>query len=388
MAVSEHLIEYDNLSIKLLSALANNALGNISSSAGKMLDVACLFFDKDLSEALLNFHKLYLENSQLDEQKDDINQQADAIFEAAQSNSAAQVNVNFNPDSQQKINELANVQKELEALIQQDAHIKQRMVPVMQCMQYEDLISNRIQRLIQCWQYMVSLLNSKTDVNVNQALTTFNDFLSSEDEHHKFFEWVLKTQYVQQDLEEVDHDIDGINTLLERLFEFSQASLNDCVEQTQHAFDELLILLNLVTGESDDVAYLFTDKAETLSDIKAILKKSQSLNSQQASNMIGEIASARSKHSEEASELIQSFMVALQSQDIIRQNIENIGHFHHCWSTCRDSMKKSEQLDEGLLLGFGQELVAKMTSLPEKVIIEEFIPGVDVSDEGDDGVFF
>ena len=388
MAVSEHLIEYDNLSIKLLSALANNALGNISSSAGKMLDVACLFFDKDLSEALLNFHKLYLENSQLDEQKDDINQQADAIFEAAQSNSPAQVNANFNPDSQQKINELANVQKELEALIQQDAHIKQRMVPVMQCMQYEDLISNRIQRLIQCWEYMVSLLNSKTDVNVTQALTTFNDFLSSEDEHHKFFEWVLKTQYLQQDLEEVKHDIEDINTLQERLFEFSQASLNDCVEQTQHAFDELLILLNLVTGESDDVAYLFTDKAETLSDIKAILKKSQSLNSHQASNMIGEIANARSKHSEEASELIQSFMVALQSQDIIRQNIENIGHFHHCWNACRDSMKKSEQLDQGRLLDFGQELVTKMTSLPEKIIIENFIPGVDVSDEGGDGVFF
>ncbi|MEH6347978.1 MAG: hypothetical protein V7785_22975 [Bermanella sp.] len=388
MVVSEHLIEYDNLSIKLLSALANNALGNISSSAGKMLDVACLFFDKDLSEALLNFHKLYLENSQLDAQKDDINQQADAIFEAAQSSASAQVDVNFTDSSQQKINELANVQKELEALIQQDAHIKERMVPVMQCMQYEDLISNRIQRLIQCWEYMVSLLNSKTIVNVSEALTTFDDFLSSEDEHHRFFEWVLKTPYVQQDLEEVNHDIEDINTLQERLFEFSQASLNDCVEQTQQAFDELLILLNLVTGESDDVAYLFTDKAETLSDIKAILSKSQTLNNQQASNMIGEIASARSKHSEEASELIQSFMVALQSQDIIRQNIENIGHFHHCWSACRDSMKKNERVDEGGLLNFGQELVSKMTSLPEKVIIEQFIPGVDVSDEGDDGVFF
>ncbi len=388
MVVSEHLIEYDNLSIKLLSALANNALGNISSSAGKMLDVACLFFDKDLSEALLNFHKLYLENSQLDAQKDDINQQADAIFEAAQSSSSAQLDVNFTDSSQQKINELANVQKELEALIQQDAHIKERMVPVMQCMQYEDLISNRIQRLIQCWEYMVSLLNSKTVVNVSEALTTFNDFLSSEDEHHRFFEWVLKTPYVQQDLEEVNHDIEDINTLQERLFEFSQASLNDCVEQTQQAFDELLILLNLVTGESDDVAYLFTDKAETLSDIKAILSKSQSLNNQQASNMIGEIASARSKHSEEASELIQSFMVALQSQDIIRQNIENIGHFHHCWSACRDSMKKNERVGESGLLNFGQELVSKMTSLPEKVIIEQFIPGVDVSDEGDDGVFF
>lgn len=388
MPANSHLIEYDDLSIKLLSALAGNALDNISTSAGKMLDVACLFFDKDVSESLLSFHKLYLENGHLDEHKDNINQQADEIFEAAKS-SNIDSKINFDVESQKKITELANVQKELEALIQQDNHIKERMVPVMQCMQYEDLISNRIHRLILCWEYMVVLLRKPNDLNVTEALDTFNGYLASEDEHAKFFECVLKCDYDQQNVADVVHDIVDINGLLERLFDFSHASLNECISQTQQAFDELIVLLNLVTGESSDVAYLFLDKSETLTDIKNIITKSQDSNKDnKAGELIQEIADTRTKHSKEATGLIQSFMMALQSQDIIRQNIENIGHVHHIWSSYRKVIKASKKLSPNYLIDFGQDLISKMTSHPEQVIVEGFIPGVEAGSDDDDGVFF
>ncbi len=342
MSTNLNLSDYDNLSIQLFSALAENALGNISSSAGKMLDVACLFFDKDVSAALQDFHTLYLENSQLDEHKTAINQQADDILEAAQN---PDFNHNELPElneaSEEKINQLANIQKNLEALIQQDEYIKLRMVPVMQCMQYEDMISNRIKRLIQCWELMVSLLeedSKKWDASL--SLQTFYDILASEDEHQQFFESVLESQPQLHSLAEVKHNIKDVNTLLERLLVFSQISLNHCIEQTQQAFDELLTLLNLVTGESKDVAYLFTDQEETFKDIKMILSESKGASSIEAKKLISQIESTKNKHSEEASDLIQSFMVALQSQDIIRQNIENIGRFHHSWSAFRNNIKK------------------------------------------------
>ncbi len=388
MPASPHLIEYDNLSIKLLSALAGNALSNISTSAGKMLDVACFFFDQDMSKSLLNFHKLYLENSHLDDHKDDINQQADNIFAAAQS-SQNEESLDFDAATQQKIAELASVQKELEALIQQDSLIKKRMVPVMQCMQYEDLISNRIQRLIMCWEYMMTLLRKPNDVNINKGLEIFSSFLASEDEHQKFFESVLRCQYNDQDINNVKHDIVDLSVLLERIFEFSHASLNECILQTQHAFDELIMLLNLVTGESKDVAYLFTDQNESLMDIKNILSKNQqSPKDKQAHNIIKEIAKAREQHSKEANELIQSFMVALQSQDIIRQNIENIGHVYHVWNFYRHTIKAQKQVTSNYLIDFGQDLIGKMTSHPEQVIVEGFIPGVDAGSKGEESVFF
>jgi len=395
MPLASHLIEYDNLSIKLFSQLAQNALNNISSSAGKMLDVACLFFDKDASSAMLDFHKLYLEQSQLNDHKDEVNQQADDILAAAQaanfsSSSLPQDELQTSAEHQH----LANVQKELEALIQQDEHIKQRMVPVMQCMQYEDLISNRIQRLISCWELMVSLLNSDDTADIPRALNAFNDVQTSFDEHKSFYQHVLRANYEdyvdhdQQDIGKLPHKITSINELLERLFEFSQSSLDDCICQTQQAFDELLTLLNLVTGESDEVAYLFSDDNDSFNDIKAILSKHASDNGQQASDIISQIAATREKHNEEAGALIQSFMMALQSQDIIRQNIENIGRFHSTWATFRNKIKGTESHNENLEIEFGQQLMTLMTSHSEREIIENNIAGISAGSLGDEADLF
>jgi len=395
MPLASHLIEYDNLSIKLFSQLAQNALNNISSSAGKMLDVACLFFDKDASSAMLDFHKLYLEQSQLNDHKDEVNQQADDILAAAQ---AANFSSSDLPQDELQTSaehqHLANVQKELEALIQQDEHIKQRMVPVMQCMQYEDLISNRIQRLISCWELMVSLLNSHDTADIPRALNAFNDVQTSLDEHKSFYQYVLRANYEdyvdhdQQDIGKLPHKITSINELLERLFEFSQSSLDDCICQTQQAFDELLTLLNLVTGESDEVAYLFSDDNDSFNDIKAILSKHASDNGQQASDIISQIAATREKHNEEAGALIQSFMMALQSQDIIRQNIENIGRFHSTWATFRDKIKGTESHNENLEIEFGQQLMTLMTSHSEREIIENNIAGISAGSLGDEADLF
>ena len=389
MGISNVLVEYDQLSVKIFTTLSTNALDNISESAGQMLDVACLFFDKDVSKAIIDFQKLYLEHSNLDDIKGAINEEVDDIFERAQQNDLSSSEESTSLLEGHTIDELANIQKDLEALIQQDDHIKQRMVPVMQCMQYEDLISNRIQRLILCWEYMMILLRKPKDFDMDNALQRFHGFLSSEDEHQQFFKHVFKCEYQQQELKDVNHDMTDINALLERIFEFSHVSLNDCIVQTQQAFDELIVLLDLVTGESSDVSYLFSDKNENLLDIKGILSSSQGDHSHdQALNIIKEIADARAKHSAEAAELIQSFMVALQSQDIIRQNIENIGHVHQTWDAFRPKVKSQSDLPASDLVDFGQKLIDNMTSHPEHVIIAGFMPGVDSGSKGDDSVFF
>ncbi len=389
MHINEHLSEYDNLSIQLFSALAENAIDNISSSAGKMLDVACLFFDKDVSATLLDFQKLYIENSHLDHHKDSANQQADNILEAAMNaNGEDPLIPEF--DHHPEIEKLANIQKELEALIQQDEHIKQRMIPVMQCMQYEDMVANRMKRLLKCWEYMVSILNSRQDRNITSTLSTFDSFLASEDEHKQFYNIVLHSPNHHLNIADIKHDISGVNLLLERLLAFSNASLEDCINQTQQAFDELINLLSLVTGESEDVSYLFTNKEETLNDIQNIIAKNKASGHIHARKMIEEIAATREKHSQEASELIQSFMIALQSQDIIRQNIENIGRLHDAWGAYRSTIKQQNRFDSNTRKEFGSELVRKMTSHTEREIIDQYIPGALTNNENsaDDDVFF
>ncbi len=394
MALAKQLIKYDNLSINLLSQLAQNALNNISSSAGNMLDVACMFFDKDVSKAIVDFHTLYSEQDHLSNHKDAVNQQADDILLAAQDPNFSLENLKQGQNQQDGEQlELANIQKDLEALIQQDTHIKQRMVPVMQCMQYEDLISNRIQRLISCWSCLVSLLIDPDNVDIPYALQTLDSFQSSIDEHEIFYQYVLHANYhdfielEEHNIATMQHNIRCFDELLDRMFEFSQKSLDDCIEQTQQAFDELLELLNLVTGESKDVAYLFSGSDDSFDDIKAILRKYKHAD-QSGCNLIDEIAATQEQHTEEAGTLIQSFMVALQSQDIIRQNIENIGRFHSTWALFREQIKGQPQHNPNLNIEFGEQLMSIMTSHAEREIIANNIAGVSVKSQGEEGELF
>ncbi len=81
-------------------------------------------------------------------------------------------------------------------------------------------------------------------------------------------------------------------------------------------------------------------------------------------------------------------MVALQSQDIIRQNIENIGRFHSTWATFRDKIKGTESHNKNLEVEFGQQLMTVMTSHREREIIENNIAGISAGSLGDEAEFF
>ena len=70
-------------------------------------------------------------------------------------------------------------------------------------------------------------------------------------------------------------------------------------------------------------------------------------------------------------------MIALQSQDHIRQNIENIGRFHQLWSSYRLNIINRESIDDEQLKKFGNEILSQMTTHAEREIIEKHIPGID-----------
>ena len=81
-------------------------------------------------------------------------------------------------------------------------------------------------------------------------------------------------------------------------------------------------------------------------------------------------------------------MMALQSQDSIRQNIENIGKFHQLWCSYRLNIKNSDMFGDTQRKEFGNEIMSQMTSQAEREVIEKNIPGIDAGYGDDDDVFF
>jgi hypothetical protein len=81
-------------------------------------------------------------------------------------------------------------------------------------------------------------------------------------------------------------------------------------------------------------------------------------------------------------------MIALPFQDIIRQNIENIGRFHSTWATFRDQIKCNTQPNLNLNIEFSEQLMTLMTSHAEREIITKHISGVSLKYQNKEGELF
>ena len=76
-------------------------------------------------------------------------------------------------------------------------------------------------------------------------------------------------------------------------------------------YQELISLLELVSGNSNEVNYLFSGNEDTLTKIKDLLQKNKGTAFKDTRKLLKEIAVTREKHNEEAQELLSTFLMAL-----------------------------------------------------------------------------
>ncbi len=385
---SQRLEDYDHLCVNILTGLATNAVDNIAASAIEILEVTCLFFNRDITEKMTAFNKLYASNSELDTKTDQINHEAERLVAAVQNGQIKKLTARAGDsndliEENTSISHLADIQKDLEAMIHQDEKIKQRLVPVMQCMQYEDLIINRIHRLIECWKNIINA--SSSDIDIKKIIVSFDQHLATENEYIIFYTCVLGLDYTKsihssltKEFAIEEPPLKSIHELEEGFFLFAQTSLNTCIKQTNEAFQELIHLLDLISGQSNEIAYLFSGK-DTLKLLHDALRQDQESSIQTIELTLQEIMNTQEKHNKEAKVLLNLFLTALQSQDAIRQNIENIGHLHNLWRSTRESIKHSPQCINKQKIEFGEQLMKALTSERERDVVRKLIPDLKIS---------
>ena len=81
------------------------------------------------------------------------------------------------------------------------------------------------------------------------------------------------------------------------------------------------------------------------------------------------------KENRELTGLTGPIIEALQFQDRLRQNLENVCRVVEVW---REYKKKGVQdLDEGAAKEFGERLLGCMTSVEERDVVRQLIPGLE-----------
>jgi hypothetical protein len=190
--------QLDSLSLKIFKGLCEEAKSNAQRSVGQILAVSAAFLSKQAHDGLANFHKLYFDPT-MQEKQQQINDDVSRMFDEAHAllaNGGANAvdSVKDDPERAQERIGVAHFQKQLEALITLNADFKERLVPVLSSMQFEDAMNQRLSHIDLAWTKTIQALAQDGIPDFDNIAREVAASLSSDAERKIFYPKVLKEE--------------------------------------------------------------------------------------------------------------------------------------------------------------------------------------------------
>lgn len=177
--------------LKVFDALAKDALTSVAKSSDEILSLSKNFLNQDVSEILEKFHDLYFGDSDKSEQTE-INSQVDDIFDQVKSqvdsNEKISISIEESEEQTKKRLYLSGVQKQLEGLITLDSGIKEKIMPTIQNMQFEDAVRQRITHITDGWNL---IRQTASPADLEEAKRKIADLCCSKHETESYYGKVL-----------------------------------------------------------------------------------------------------------------------------------------------------------------------------------------------------
>ncbi len=172
-----------------------------SDATQKILDMSSSYLNERAQSALKNFYDLYFNDAGVAETKTSINADVDNIFDQA---TAATAKGESLDDMQTSVKETGNnrsdrvglsaIQKELETIITLDEGMKNKLLPVLSSMQFDDMLSHRLKHVMTIFDKISATTSNPTAKQWMEFHDEVLKELSSAQERKQFYEIVLKKE--------------------------------------------------------------------------------------------------------------------------------------------------------------------------------------------------
>ena len=136
--------------IAMTSVAAEAAVEKIISNSGEYLS-------DEQQKAVSDFHDLYFADGEVNASKEAMNREVDNLVDQIQAeidsgrDPYALSSVQESDDAKRTRLSLSGVQKQLETIVQLETGLKEKLVPVLTSMQFEDAIKQRLNRIADAW---------------------------------------------------------------------------------------------------------------------------------------------------------------------------------------------------------------------------------------------
>lgn len=165
------------------------------------------------------------------------------------------------------------------------------------------------------------------------------------------------------------------NQLSERLRLFTEASLTWCARESEAATGRVSQTVSLILDNATRVSSISQESLAVLQGLRETIKKhTQADKKTPVHQLLKSLETLATEH-EEANAIISPIVEALQFQDRMRQNFENMSRMLGVW--LEERSKLGAEVSEEELQNFGRALMAKTTMPSERNVVRQHIAGLE-----------
>jgi hypothetical protein len=173
-----------------------------NQSVKEILGLSAQFMTDTSQKALQDFHRLYFSNDELSAKKEDVNADVDHLFEEIQQTLAKGEDPNAIVEENESKTvrlSLAAVQKQLESILQLDLGMRQKLVPAIMSLRFEETTRQHLSHIALLWKLVSEQAQNPIDDQravINEAMKTA---LATHIEKKLFYSLVLKENLPEDD---------------------------------------------------------------------------------------------------------------------------------------------------------------------------------------------
>ena len=173
---------------------------------------------------------------------------------------------------------------------------------------------------------------------------------------------------------------------ISNFIEFSDGSMKWCCNESENASSSIMSILDHLLSDAERVSKMSQDTLDAVQTLKKIkLEKQGQSDDNMTKDLISGLVQLTQQH-QDVAELIHPIIEALQFQDRITQNMQNMVKMLGVWWASRSSWENGG--DKEKMSEFAHALYEKTTMVEERDLLRGMWPSLPAEPETQDAILF
>lgn len=174
---------------------------------------------------------------------------------------------------------------------------------------------------------------------------------------------------------------------LESMVAFSKEIFGKCISDSDEAVRAISSVVELLLKDSNRISKMSEDTASAIKNLENVISEiNQKTSATALKKLIGALSGLMMEH-KSVPQIIMPIIEALQFQDALRQQMENLGRAMQLWMDVRRK-NGANKISEEELVALGTQMLKVTTMQSERDLIRKFISGLGEEKKADSVMMF